>query len=167
MKSGFNQQKHMKTKHTYLIKSHGSNTAVEREVSVLWPDTLQDFLEVVPGGEERVYSLLRGFIAAHHVQSKVKAAFGAEKPDESQRELMQTVEGGLSVIGWKFVPGERGKDDEVVKKLRAAAEAGKLTPEKVDELAARWNGTATGLESLIEVYLRWKAQQAKAKDLGL
>lgn len=157
----------MKSNHTYLIKSHGSNTAVEREVTVQWPETLQDFVEVVPGGAERVYSLLRGFVAAHHVQSKVKSAFGAETPDEQQRELMQNVKDGLALTGWKFVPGERGKDDEVVKKLREAAESGKLTPEKVQELATRWNGTATGLESLIEVYLHWKAQQAKAKDLGL
>jgi hypothetical protein len=157
----------MNSKHTYAIKSHNATAASDYEVNVNWPDSLREFCAKVPGGEERVYALLRGFVAAHHVQSKLKSAFAAEKPSDEQRELMQTVRYGETLEGVEFVPGERGKEDEVVKKLRAAAAAGKLTTEKVNELSARWGGKASGLESLIEVYLDWKRAQAKSKDLGL
>lgn len=158
----------MQTKHTYAIKAFNATSASDYEVNVNWPDNLSEFCAKVPGGEERVYALLRGFVAAHHVQSKLKSAFGAEKPTDEQRELIRTVRDyGETLEGVEFVPGERGKEDEVVKKLRAAAVAGKLTPEKVDELAARWGGKASGLESLIEVYLDWKRAQARSRDLGL
>jgi hypothetical protein len=157
----------MKTTHTYAIKSFGNTTAIDREIDISWPETLDAFVANVPGGAERVYSLLRGFVAAHHVQSKVKSAFGAEKPSDEQRKLINAVKDEEVLTGVDFVPGERGKEDEVVKKIRAADGDGKLTAEKIDELATRWGGHANDAEELIEVYLAWKKRQAMSKDLGL
>jgi hypothetical protein len=161
------QQTNMKTTHTYAIKEFGSNVAKDFTVNINWPDRFSDFVEQVPGGEERVYALLRGFVAAHHVQSKVKAAFGAEKRSAEQNELRLNVIDGVVLRGSNFVPGERGKDDEVVRKIREADKLGKLTVEKIDELAGRWGGEADNAEELIEVYLTWKRAQAASKDLGL
>lgn len=157
----------MNTKHTYAIKPFGKTTAQEFTVEINWPDTLKDFLAIVPGGEERVYSLLRGFVAAHHVQSKVKAAFGSEKPSADQTELVRLVTSGAVLSGHAFVPSEKGKDDEVIRKLREADKEGRLTLEKVTELANRWGGNATTCDELIEVYTSWKRAQAASKDLGL
>ena len=152
------------TKHTYAIKSHGATKANDHSVTVEWPETLDGIVEAV--GKERVYSMLVGFIAAHHVQSRIKSAFGAEKPSDEQKSLKNLVTGQLPLPGVEFIPAERGNgDDSVIKKLREADEDGRLTDEKIAELATRWGGEATDLDSLVEVYREWKKSQKV--DLGL
>ena len=109
------------TKHTYAIKSHGATKANDHSVTVEWPETLDGIVEAV--GKERVYSMLVGFIAAHHVQSRIKSAFGAEKPSDEQKSLKNLVTGQLPLPGVEFIPAERGNgDDSVIKKLREADE---------------------------------------------
>lgn len=152
------------TKHTYAIKSFGATKADEHSISVEWPETLDGIVEAV--GKERVYSMLVGFIAAHHVQSKIKSAFGAEKPSDEQKALKARVTGQFPLKGVEFIPAERGNgDDSVIKKLREAADDGRLTDEKIDELATRWGGEAADLDELVEVYREWKKSQKV--DLGL
>lgn len=152
------------TKHTYAIKAHGQVKADDHSVTVEWPEDLDGIVEAV--GKERVYSMLVGFIAAHHVQSRIKSAFGAEKPSDDQKVLKNLVTGMLPLTGIHFIPAERGSsDDSVIKKLREADENGKLTDEKIDELAERWGGEAEDLDELIEVYREWKKSQKV--DLGL
>lgn len=152
------------TKHTYAIKAHGQVKADDHAVTVEWPEDLNGIVEAV--GKERVYSMLVGFIAAHHVQSRIKSAFGAEKPTDEQKALKNLVTGQLPLRGVEFIPAERGNgDDSIIKKLREADENGKLTLAKIDELAERWGGEANDLEELIEVYREWKKSQKV--DLGL
>lgn len=161
----------MNTKHTYAIKTFGNDKATNFNIEVNWPDSLAEFCAKVPGGEQRVYAMLCGFVAAHHVQSKVKSAFGAENPTNEQTSLRQDVEDEVILNGVDFVPAERGQGDEVIKKLRQAAADGKLTGDKYVELWARWTGSAencgTTVDELVGVYLDWKRAQSALKDLGL
>lgn len=165
----------MKTKHTYAIKKFvsgievKSRKATEFEVEVEWPKDLNAMIAEV--GAERIYSMFTGFCAAHHVQSKVKGAFGGSvekdfEPSADQLALQQAVKNGTVLNGVDFIPAERGSgDDSVIKKLREADEDGRLTDEKIEELATRWGGEANDLDELIEVYREWKKSQKV--DLGL
>jgi hypothetical protein len=157
----------MKTTHTYAIKSFGQVAATDYSVNVAWPETLDGVVEAV--GKDRVYKLFTQFVAAHHVQSKIKGAFGAEKPSEDQKNLVLDVKAKVTLNGVDFIPAERGNgDDAIIKKLREADAEGKLTLAKIDELATRWGSvldTVDDLEGLIEVYRQWKKSQKI--DLGL
>lgn len=172
----------MKTKHTYAIKKFvsgievKSRKATEFEVEVEWPKDLNAMIAEV--GAERIYSMFTGFCAAHHVQSKVKGAFGGSvekdfEPSADQLALQQAVKNGTVLNGVDFIPAERGSGDSArVKKLRKAAEDGKLTPDLIVSIARSLGDTAVteldvlkgyGVEELVELTKAWEARQ-KATD---
>ena len=172
----------MKTKHTYSIKSFQTGVtikdrkAIDRDVEVEWPADLAGIVAIV--GAERVYSMYVGFCSAHHVQSKIKSAFGGtvEKdfsPTADQVQLQADVKNGVTLTGVDFIPNARGAGDSArVKKLRKADEDGKLTPDLIVSIAKSLGDTAVGLEDvaagygveeLVELTKAWEAKQ-KATD---
>jgi hypothetical protein len=160
MKSGVrntpNKENNMRTKHTYSVTFHGSKTATETGVLLDWPETLLEFCQRVEGGEERVYGLLRGFVAAHHVQSKVKSAAGSEKRSDEQRKLLELVEAGEALQGASFVPKERGeaKLDKVAQAILANWDG--WTDAQREAFAGKY-GAADSAESAVKAYQQWKA----------
>lgn len=147
----------MNTQHTYNITKFGEQKQTEMKVEVTWPK-LTDLMKAL--GEERVEKILYGFVAAHHVQSKIKGAFGAEKKSDEQLALIGAVRSGLPLNGIDFFPEERAAgEDAFVKKLRAAHGEGKLDDAKMIELQKRFGDKGEAVmpfEGLVGLYKEWK-----------
>lgn len=120
----------MKTNPTFTI--NGGEVAV----TVVWPDKVVGFAI----SEARLLSLFTGFGTAHWVQSKIKAAFAAEKPSAEQEALLKMVKRGEELDGELFIPKERGtarKDDAFVTEFRKRFDG--FGEEKLETFAVRWN----------------------------
>jgi hypothetical protein len=120
----------MKTSPTFTINGNEVN------VTVSWPDKVGDFAI----SEARLLSLFTGFGTAHWVQSKIKAAYAAEKPSTEQEALLQAVSRGEELDGEMFIPKERGtarKDDAFVAEFRKRFDG--FSAEKLETFAVRWN----------------------------
>lgn len=156
----------MITTHKYMMKSHGSNTSVERQVQVEWPSIEEAIVRI---GRERVEKIFYGFIAAHHIQGRLKSAYLAEKPDDEQTTLMHMVAAGKTLDGLSFVPKERKAKEErdpVVLRLMELDAAGELVEEKVVSLMARWNIEGAWEEQDVESLIAgYKAYLAKAREI--
>lgn len=145
----------MKTTPTFTIGKNEVNVTVE------WPDKVAAFIE----SEPRILALFVGFGTAHWVQSKIKAAYAAEKPSDEQKELMRKVENGVTLDGETFIPRERGtapkKDDAFCAEFRKRFDT--LTPEKLAAFAERWKmGEHDGkVDTFIEAYWTEKLRQIK------
>lgn len=147
----------MKTTPTFTIGKNEYNLVVK------WPDTLGAF----KCGQERLLSLITGFMTAHYVQSKFKAAMAAEKPTDAQKRLLKMVEDGEEIDGEEFIPRERGtapkKDDAFVTEFRKRFDG--FSKEKLEAFAVRWNMEIDGSEDVddyVAAYWEDKAAQIKA-----
>lgn len=171
----------MKKEHTYNVMKAGSKVAEAVQVSVNYPDTLLGFFLETPDDVSltesekavaiRHASIYAGFISAHHVQSAIKSAYGKEPGKRSGDDLalIKLIEAGETLNGLDFIPDERGsKGDATVQKIRAAAEAGKLTQEVLEKFSKMWSKDKVAKDGaeLEGLYLAWKrAQQAQKFDL--
>lgn len=147
----------MQTKPTFTIGKNEYNLVIN------WPDTLPAF----KCGQERLLSLITGFMTAHYVQSKFKSAMAADKPSDAQKLLLQMVKDGMELDGEDFIPRERGtapkKDDAFVMEFRKRF-AG-FDEAKLSAFAVRWNMEVDGSEDVddyVEAYWADKAAQIKA-----
>jgi hypothetical protein len=145
----------MKTTPTFTI---GGN---EISVSVAWPETVKEYGIT----EARLLSLFTGFGTAHWVQSKIKAAFAAEKPSDEQKTLLRMVRHGEELDGELFIPRERGtarKDDAFVTAFREKFDT--FTADKFAVFEERWNMESAGgdVETYIAAY--WAEKDRLVKE---